>query len=426
MTFFYVKIISMIKILRTLCIVTFLFMFVQGVKAEEKIAQIIDSNELFESVVLTTPQLEEEENESEEVSNTEEITGTVQSANISENTTLKEKLKTVYNLDVDRYDYPEYLFREPLTYHCRPESKMESLHVWGAINGYGNFNISDSGNFNSEYKSNALNIGFDGFLKDNNGDFRLMFGFPINSQRNYMQSLFADAFVATNKIPHHRIQIGHFRPQIGMEGGNSSYTLPFLNRSQISRNFGYARRIGGRVKGNYSFIDYDLGLYSSDTFFEEFFPGAEFVGWINFKPLAKVEDKYGKLKIGAGIDGGHRSDNFFVTGAYIGYEYKRFSLDLEWANANGYNGYYTHTRKHANGFYATLGYMLTKKLQILARYDQFDPDKTISNNNKREYSVGLNYFIKGQALRLIINYVFCQNDNAKDSHRIMLGAQILI
>ncbi|MBQ4598013.1 MAG: hypothetical protein IJB12_06395, partial [Methanocorpusculum sp.] len=58
-------------------------------------------------------------------------------------------------------------------------------------------------------------------------------------------------------------------------------------------------------------------IQSSDTFFEEFFPGAEFVGWINVKPLTKVGNKYGELKIGGGIDAGHRHDNFFVTGAYI-------------------------------------------------------------------------------------------------------------
>ena len=97
-----------------------------------------------------------------------------------------------------------------------------------------------------------------------------------------------------------------------------------------------------------------------------------------------------------------------------------------WANANGYNGSYGFSRKHASGFYTTIGYMLTKKLQILACYDQFDPDKTISNNNKREYTFGLNYFVKGQALRFILNYAFCQRDNASDSHKIMLGAQILI
>ena len=339
---------------------------------------------------------------------------------------LRDKSKDVYNIEVEKYDRPDYLFKEILTHNCKKSSVMENWHIWGAYNAYSDMNFGSDSTFSDKYVSNALNVGFDGFLKNNNSDFRIMMGFPIDYSGNYTQALFSDVYIATNKIPHHRIQIGHFRPQVGMNGGSSAYTIPFLRRSQIGRTFGTARRLGGRIKGDYSYLDYDFGVYSSGTYFTDFFPGTEFVGCMNFKPLAKVEDKYGKLKLGGGIDGGKRDNDFFVTGAYVGYEYKRFMAEFEWANANGYNGAAGHSRKHATGFYTTIGYMLTKKLQLVACYDQFDPDKNIDNNNKREMTLGLNYFIKGQALRLILNYVFCQNDNTKDSHRIMLGAQILI
>ncbi|MBR6127918.1 hypothetical protein IKQ21_09565, partial [bacterium] len=198
-------------------------------------------------------------------------------------------------------------------------------------------------------------------------------------------------------------------------------------RAQIARNFGTVRKIGARVMGDYDLIDYDLGVYSSATYFHSFMPGAEFAGWVNFKPLGKTDGKYGKLKIGGGLESGSWHDRYCVTGLYVGYEYKKFMANFEWANADGYNGTAGHVvDNHASGFYATLGYMLTKKLQILARYDEFDPNKRIKHNNQREFSLGLNYFIKGQALRLIMNYVYCQNDAAKDSHRIMLGTQILL
>ena len=388
-------------------------------KATEQIAEHIDSNELFEEVVLSTPQI----NQSEE-DNAVQAAGAEE--NVAEAQTLKEKLKNVYHLEVERYDHPEYLLREVLTHKCNTDSKMDNWHIWGAYNAYTSMNFIDDGGVNAGQTFNALNVGFDGFLKNNNGDFRIMLGFPVNSTRNYVQTLFSDVYIASNKIPHHRIQVGHFRPQVGMEGGNSAYTLSFLGRSQIARNFGTARRVGARIKGDYSYADYDFGIYSSDTFFEEFFPGAEFVGWVNIKPFAKKEEKLGMLKLGSGIDGGRRNDSFFVTGAYVGYEYKKLSAEFEWAHASGYNGYYGFSRKHASGFYTTIGYMLTKKLQLLACYDQFDPDRSITNNKQREYTLGLNYFIKGQALRVMLNYAFCQNDNAKDSHRIMLGTQILI
>jgi hypothetical protein len=220
--------------LRFLFATTIVFCFVKSVNAEEVIAQNIDSNELFEQVTLTVP---DEENVNAE-SKPEEAP--VQAAEVSENMTLREKLKSVYKLEVDRYDVPEYLYREPLTYHFKPESKMDNIHVWGAFNAYNDMAFYDDGVMQDKFNFNALNIGVDGFLKDNNGDFRIMMGFPVHSSRNYTQGLFADVFVATNKIPHHRIQIGHFRPQIGMEGGSSSYTIGFLGRSQIARNFGMA------------------------------------------------------------------------------------------------------------------------------------------------------------------------------------------
>ena len=410
------------KFLHFLFALTLVFYFAKSVNAEEIVALNLDGNELFEQVKLTTPEVIDEQAEAA----LEQETPT-QAAQVSENMTLREKLKTVYKLEIDRYDHPEYLLREPLTYHFKPESKMDNIHVWGAFNAYNDMTINDDGGFKDKVQFNALNIGVDGFLKDNNGDFRIMMGFPVGSQRNYTQTLFSDVYIATNKIPHHRVQIGHFRPQIGMEGGSSAYTLGFLGRSQIARNFGTARRLGGRIKGDYKYIDYDFGLYSSDTFFQNWFSGPEFVGWINLKPLANVDEKkYGKLKIGGGIDAGKREDNFFVTGAYVGYDYKKFSAEFEWANANGYNGYYGHSRKHATGFYTTLGYMITKKLQLLACYDEYTPNKEFSSNKQREMTLGLNYFIKGQALRLILNYAFCQNDVGNDSHKIMLGAQILI
>ncbi len=62
----------------------------------------------------------------------------------------------------------------------------------------------------------------------------------------------------------------------------------------------------------------------------------------------------------------------------------------------------------------------------IGRIDQFDPNRDVSNDLKREYTVGLNWFIKGQALKVVLNYVFCQNQNADDSHKLIMATQILL
>ena len=338
-----------------------------------------------------------------------------------------EKINDIYHAEVEQIDKPYFLMHEILTKHFDENSAWESMQLWGAYGGHTNFNFNQNEFENADYAFDVINLGLDGKLKNNTADFRMMFNVSPLSNRNFAQNFFADMYVATNKIPHHRITVGHSRPPVGMEGGYSPYVLPFVARSQISRNFGTVRKLGARMAGNYSLVDYDLGVYSSDTYFQSFFPGTEFVGWVNFKPLGKTDGRYGKLTIGGGLENGNRNISYNVLGAYVGYEYKKWLLNFECANADGYNGLSgVASDRHASGFYTTLAYMFTPKLQGLIRYDQFDPNKHINNNNRKEYSAGINYFIKGQGLKLIMNYVFCENDGAKDSHRVLLGTQILL
>ena len=340
---------------------------------------------------------------------------------------LKEKLSDIYYLEVEQIDKPVFLLKDILTKKFEEDSAWDNLHLWGAYGAHTNFNFSEKEYINADYAFDVINAGLDGKLKNNNGDFRLMLNISPLSTRNFAQNLFADVYIATNKIPNHRFTVGNIRPNVGVEGGYSPYVLPFITRSQIARNFGTVRKLGANINGSYSLVDYNLGLFSSDTYFQEFIPGTEFVSWINFKPLGKTNGKYGKLTLGGGLQSGDRNCDYTVTGAYIGYEYKKWLLNFEWANANGYNGPIGYAiDKKADGFYSTLAYRVTPKLQFLLRYDEFDPNKNVSNNKKREYVAGLNYFIKGQALKLVLNYVFCQNESNKDSHRIMLGTQILL
>lgn len=339
---------------------------------------------------------------------------------------LKEKLSDIYHLEIEQIDSPQFLLKDILTKKYDKDSILESSQVWGAYNATLGFDFIDNEKFGANYDISYVNLGVDGKLKNNIGDFRLMLNVSPFANRDFIQLLFADVYIATNQIPNHRLIVGNTRPPVGMEGGYSPYLLPFISRSQISRNFGSVRKLGARISGNYPLVNYDLGIYSSDTYFQSFFPGTEFVGWINLKPLGLTDGKYGKLTLGTGVQTGDRNCSYTVAGAYAGYEYKKMLLNFEWANADGYNGPLGYAlNKHATGLYSTLAYRISPKVQALVRYDEFRPDKHFSNK-KREYVAGINYFVKGQALKLVLNYVFCQNDATKNSHRIMLGTQILL
>ena len=138
--------------------------------------------------------------------------------------------------------------------------------------------------------------------------------------------------------------------------------------------------------------------------------------------MANISEKYGDLRFGGGIQAGARnSHDYFVSQTALYYQYKKFWMLAELANADGSNGASGLTKKKSWGYNVTLAYRLTKKLEFLLRYDDFE----IEHNNSREYTAGINYYILGQTLRLALNYIFCQQDAKSDTHKIILGSQIL-
>lgn len=350
----------------------------------------------------------------------------VQDIEIPHEKTFSEKVHDILTAEVEKTDTPYHLLSEIATVHLK-KGPVESLHLWGAYQGQLGIHLQENKGGYTDWTEGSVNVGIDGKFRSGKEDFRLMVNLQPQHGRNFWQNLPADMYIATNRIPHHRIMFGNSRPPVGVEGGQSPYTLPFIYRSQISRTYGTVRKFGVRVQGNYDLIEYDLGGYSSDTYFRKFFPGVEFTGWVNLKPLGKTDGRYGKLKLGGGINGGqYGSGEFFVAGAYADYEYKKFFANFEWAQADGSNGVAGYTDKQTGGFYSTIGYRITPKIEVLARYDQFDPDRNIGHNMIREYTAGINYYVKGQGLKLIFNYIFCQNQGANDSHRFMIGTQVLL
>jgi hypothetical protein len=341
------------------------------------------------------------------------------------NNALTRTVKEVYNLEIERTDIPSCLLGKQLTKKF-DRGPLESIHLWSAVQSGFDTTIPQRGDTDTLFNVSLINIMIDGKFRGGKEGFRIMFDPTHQHNRPFLQQFIQDLYVETTRIPHHTIMLGNSRVGVGHEGTMSPYTLPFVTRSQIARNLSNVRKFGIRVKGDYRLVDYDFGGYSSDTFFKEFFPGVEFNGMVNFKPLGMTDGRYGKLVTGGGISSGHNDLNYFLSSLYAGYEYKRFYAKFEYIHGNGSNSSSGPTTRKASGLCATLSYKITKKLEFLLRYDNYDPDEKVAHNYSREYTAGINYYLKGQALKLMLNYVFCQHQNTKDSHRILIGTQILL
>ncbi len=332
-------------------------------------------------------------------------------------------LGKIINLDITRTDIPSYLLRDELTY--KPEKgPVSKVRLYGAYQGTLSefWNRDDN---DTTYDVGFFQIGTLGKIRETKTDYRITANLLPSSQRSYLRNFIADAYIVNSSIPNHKILVGYSRNFVGKEGGTSSYILPFINRSQIARNFGSTRALGVKLIGDYSLVDYSVAFNSSDRFFHTPFAGPEFTGWVDFKPLGKTDGRYGKLILGAGINAGHNKTTYTVGNFYVGYKYKKLWTNFEYGIADGYNGTRVSTNK-AEGFNYTFGYKVHPKLQLIARYDQFDPNRDVSHDLSREYTAGVNWFIKGQALKVILNYIFCDNQNREDSHRLMVGTQLLL
>ena len=67
---------------------------------------------------------------------------------------------------------------------------------------------------------------------------------------------------------------------------------------------------------------------------------------------------------------------------------------------------------------------MTDKLQLVTRYDFFDPDMNRGNDLSVEYSTGINYYLINQNFKLGLNYVIVDKENQPQSNRILFLTQI--
>lgn len=317
------------------------------------------------------------------------------------------------------------MFKEQLTAQFnRGIIKNTTLHAH-MIHTLGETIADDDSDLN--YDTSLINVGLSGKFRSDKEKYTLLFDLTPDIFEDFSHRFVLDAHIETTRIKNHTILFGSSRPQVGFEGGNSAKTIPFLSRSQAARNFSNARKTGIKVDGKYKWVDYEVGGFSSDVRYHEFFPGVEGNLWVDFKPFANLEERYGKLHVGGGVSHGERnSTNFTVASSALQYNREKFWARAEYQHADGSNGGSGLTDRKGYGYNLTLAYRFTKKLELLARYDDFDKDKSIKNNNSKEYTAGINWYILGQTARIMLNYIFCENESKQDSHRILLGTQIIL
>jgi len=78
------------------------------------------------------------------------------------------------------------------------------------------------------------------------------------------------------------------------------------------------------------------------------------------------------------------------------------------------------------GYYAQAGYKLTPKIQVLARYDAFDPNTDADDDAETWITGGVNYFILGYNAMASLNYIVKSEEGAEvDNNVVVAQLQVL-
>lgn len=207
--------------------------------------------------------------------------------------------------------------------------------------------------------------------------------------------------------------------------GSISYmNQDMVLKSQLGRTFGNVRSVGVRNVAKYKYIDYDIGFYDSTRYMKDFSQGTEFAGNVLIKPFANTDSEISDFKVGAAYNIGNYYTNYNQYALYTSYDYNKFHIKAEYANADGYNGI-VNSQNKADGFYTLSSYEIHPKLSVLGRYDYFNPNNINSSSVTQEYSVGLTYK-PFKNMKILLNFVRRNYSHSPDSNLVLFATKFII
>jgi phosphate-selective porin OprO and OprP len=70
-------------------------------------------------------------------------------------------------------------------------------------------------------------------------------------------------------------------------------------------------------------------------------------------------------------------------------------------------------------------YVIPKILQPVVKFETFDPNTSISGNETDTWTLGLNYYIKGDDIKIMVDYTLSDTPNASDEQKLFLRLQTI-
>ena len=295
----------------------------------------------------------------------------------------------------------------------------EDFKVTGGLQGvfYGNFQKGDNAtpaNFSLPWGE----INFSGKMHNHLDYFTKIV--PTRNFNDSRNSILEDAYLVTDIIPHHQIYLGQTAIPFGIEAPASPMDINFIEYSQIAANIGQGYSTGIMAEGDWGFVNYKAGAYNgADQNSTDPDSRMSLVTQLTVSPFYN-HPKLGDLKLGGSyLNGNKLTDQLNGYAAHVSYNIGKLMLGGEYMATNRTK----ETNNRASGWYTDAIYQLTNKLQLLGRFDSYNPNNDASKDLTNAYTLGTNYAL-ADGLLLMVNYSFVDSVTGQNSNRLGLLTQV--
>lgn len=252
----------------------------------------------------------------------------------------------------------------------------------------------------------------------------------LSANSGYRAQL-TDAFVRWNKFDFATVTFGQFKTPYGYEQLLSDTKLPFVERSLPNDRLTLSRQIGLMVSGDIiaDRLAYAVGVFNGNNVNNG---GNDNENFMTVGRLSGTPVKTEKLTLALGANAYASDDGVNAAavqrdGRGVDAQLKagRFDAGAEWLQTD-YNPA-AGASYVSEGWSAQAGYfVVAKKLRAGLRYETYDPDTAVADDESSTWTCGLTWFLKGDDLKLALNYLLGDPAGALDDQgRLLFQAQVI-
>jgi len=179
--------------------------------------------------------------------------------------------------------------------------------------------------------------------------------------------------------------------------------------SGADQGYGDVRDTSAQLRGTVGPVDYRLGVFNGLGDRQNTTASSDpkaVVARLAYRPAfmegltVGVSGGRGNTALGSGA---RRFENDLLNG-FLAYKRDKLTVQAEYLEGE------TQLRGGAansdvRGYYGSIGYLFTPKIEGVFRYDTFDSARSVADAEVRDITLGLNYYIKGNNAKIQANVV---------------------